>query len=416
LCLNYRWRGRIEQKTILVVDDEPFFREEIVTFLSNPTFAARGWKVEAAANGEDALARLEQSPCDVMLLDINMPGLDGMEVLRLMHEKHLLEQTYVIMLSAYSMYENVVTAMRGGAKDFVNKSEPVDQWIVRIERGFEWQELRWRKQRAEEELRLLAREVGHDIGGTTFFVLTQRVQALARLVSGDPDGERSIEVIQQILARIKRLADDLGHVAVALDSREVWRWETINLHRLLERLVQEFSYGHPNVTIVREWDEDIPPILGSRAQLERAFYNLLTNAGRAMPDGGTLTLRTRREGPAPPALGPSATLRINSAEGSLPKEPAEGGAWVAVDIEDTGVGISPEMQRRMFRIGASDWRNGQKGSGLGLYVARRNIENHGGRIEMTSVVGQGTRFTALLPIQPEGASSGSALGQTPRST
>jgi len=363
----------MEQRTILVVDDEPFFREEIVAFLSNSAFAARGWRVESAASGEEALARLEQAPCDVMLLDINMPGLDGMEVLRLMHEKHLLEPTYVIMLSAYGAYENVVASMRGGAKDFVNKSEPLDQWIVRIERGLEWQELRRRKQQVEEELRLLAREVGHDIGGTTYFVLTQRVQALSRLVAGKPEGERSIEVIRQILARIKRLADDLGHVATALDSREAWRWETLDLHRLLERLAHEFSYGHPDVTIVREWDEDLPPIHGSRAQLERAFHNLLINAGRAMPDGGTLTLRTWREGDA----------------------------WVAVNVEDTGIGIFPETQERIFRIGFSDWRNGQKGSGLGLYVARRNVENHGGRIEVTSAVGKGTTVTVRLPIQPE---------------
>jgi len=367
-----------EQKTILVVDDEPFFREEVVAFLSNPTFAAQGWQVESAASGEEALARLGEASCDVMLLDINMPGLDGMEVLRLMQEKHLLEQTYVIMLSAYGVYENVVAAMRGGAKDFVNKSEPLDQWIMRIERGFEWQELRRRKQQAEEELRLLAREVGHDIGGTTYFVLTQRVQALSSRLAGDPECERSIEVIQQILARIKRLADDLGHVAVALDSSEAWRWETLDLHRLLERLVQEFSYGHPDVTVVREWGEDIPSIHGSRAQLERAFHNLLINAGRAMADGGTLTLRTRRE-----ALPPS----------------QEGEGWVAVDVEDTGIGIAPETQEKIFRIGFSDWKNGQKGSGLGLYVARRNIENHGGRIEVASAVGEGTTVTVRLPIQ-----------------
>ena len=374
----------MEQKTILVVDDEPFFREEVVAFLSSPAFAARGWKVEATASGEEALARLEQAPYDVMLLDINMPGLDGMDVLRSMHDKHLLEQTYIVMLSAYGVYENVVAAMRGGAKDFVNKSEPLDQWIVRIERGFEWQELHRRKQQLEEELRLLAREVGHDIGGTTYFVLTQRVQALTTLVEGDPEGERSIEVIQQILARIKRLADDLGHVAVALDSSEVWRWEPLDLHRLLERLAQEFSYGHPDVTVVREWDEDIPPIHGSRAQLERAFHNLLTNAGRAMPDGGTLTLRTWQEGDA----------------------------WVAVGIEDTGVGIPPETQEKIFRIGFSDWRNGQKGSGLGLYVARRNIENHGGRIEVTSALGEGTTVTVRLPIQSQGASPGTTPVQT----
>jgi signal transduction histidine kinase len=114
----------------------------------------------------------------------------------------------------------------------------------------------------------------------------------------------------------------------------------------------------------------VPPVHGSRAQLERAFHNLLTNAGRAMPDSGTLTLRTRREGKA----------------------------WVAVDIEDTGIGISPETQEKIFRIGFSDWRNGTKGSGLGLYVARRNVENHGGRIDIASATGKGTTVTVRLPI------------------
>jgi signal transduction histidine kinase len=358
-----------EQRTILTVDDEPFFREEVVAFLSGSSFAERGWVVESAASGEAALARLEETSYDVMLLDINMPGLDGMEVLRSMQEKHLLESAYVIMLSAYGVYENVVAAMRGGAKDFVNKSEPLDQWVVRIERGFEWQDLRRRKQQAEEELRLLAREVGHDIGGTTYFVLTQRVQALARQVAGESECERSIEVIRQILGRIKRLADDLGHVAVALDGSEMWRWEPLDLHRLLERLIQEFSYGHPDVTVVREFEQDIPLIVGSRAQLERAFHNLLTNAGRAMPNGGTLTVRTQQ--------GEHNT--------------------VTIDFEDTGVGIPPEAQGKVFRIGFSDWRNGTKGSGLGLYVVRRNIENHKGRVRVHSVVGTGTTVTVQLP-------------------
>ena len=364
-----------EHRTILVVDDEPFFREEVVAFLSNYGAWPHGWRVESVASGEEALERLTQNPYEVVLLDINMPGMDGMEVLRQMQEKHLLDQTYVIMLSAYGLYDNVVAAMRGGAKDFINKSEPLDQWVMRIERGLEWQEMRRHSQQITEELRLLAREVGHDIGGTTYFVLTQRVQVLAGLVAGNPEGERSIEVIRQILSRIKRLADDLGHVAVSLDGSEVWRWETFNIHNLLDKLLQEFSYGHPNVTVVREWGADVPAIRGSRAQLERAFYNLLTNAGRAMPNGGTLTLRTRREGDG----------------------------WIVVDVADTGVGMSPETQARIFRIGFSDWRDGQKGSGLGLYVARRNVENHGGRVEVTSDLGAGTTFTVRLPLQPQGA-------------
>ncbi|MBE9507631.1 MAG: HAMP domain-containing histidine kinase, partial [Chloroflexi bacterium] len=97
-----------------------------------------------------------------------------------------------------------------------------------------------------------------------------------------------------------------------------------------------------------------------------------------------LTLRTRREGPA----------------------------WIAVDIEDTGIGISPEAREKIFRIGYSDWKNGKKGSGLGLYVVRRNIENHGGRIEITGAVGEGTTVTVGLPVQSDDVSPDATPAQT----
>jgi signal transduction histidine kinase len=155
---------------------------------------------------------------------------------------------------------------------------------------------------------------------------------------------------------------------------------------MLERLAQEFQYGHPNVTIEREWGDDVPPVHGSRAQLERSFHNLMINAGRAMADGGTLTLRTRGE--------------------IVPQDEAGTGGWVAVDIADTGVGISPAMLEKIFRIGFSEWKDGKKGSGLGLYVARRNIENHNGAIEMASEVGRGTTVTVHLPVQRESTPSG----------
>jgi two-component system sensor histidine kinase BaeS len=79
-----------------------------------------------------------------------------------------------------------------------------------------------------------------------------------------------------------------------------------------------------------------------------------------------------------------------------------------VDIEDTGIGIAPESLGKIFRIGFSDWKNGKKGSGLGLYVVRRNIENHAGLIDVTSAVGKGTTVTVRLPIQPGDASLGAA--------
>ncbi|MBN1812986.1 MAG: HAMP domain-containing histidine kinase, partial [Anaerolineae bacterium] len=76
-----------------------------------------------------------------------------------------------------------------------------------------------------------------------------------------------------------------------------------------------------------------------------------------------------------------------------------------------GVGIPPGAKDKIFRIGYSEWKSGHKGSGLGLYVARRNVENHGGRIEVISTVGQGTTVTIHLPIGSESASPTAARVQ-----
>ena len=126
-----------------------------------------------------------------------------------------------------------------------------------------------------------------------------------------------------------------------------------------------------NVQVTKELDPDLPTIQANPGQLQQVFMNLIINAHHAMPEGGKLAVRT----------------------GTVP------GGRAFVEIEDTGVGISPEDVGRIFDPFYTTKEEG-KGTGLGLSISRNIIESHGGMIGVQSTVGVGTIFRVVLPEAP----------------
>jgi len=109
-------------------------------------------------------------------------------------------------------------------------------------------------------------------------------------------------------------------------------------------------------------------IMAAEGDIRMALLNLLQNALHAMPRGGVLSLATREEGD-----------------------------WAVIDVVDTGVGMSSEIQQHVFEPFFSRRADGQKGTGLGLAIARSLVRRHGGMIEMESEVDKGSRFTMRFP-------------------
>ncbi|MEI7612977.1 MAG: ATP-binding protein [Betaproteobacteria bacterium] len=166
------------------------------------------------------------------------------------------------------------------------------------------------------------------------------------------------------LERIKRIVSDLKDFS-HVDAVE---WELFDLHACLERTLNvvwnELKY---KVTLVKEYGE-LPAITGLPHQLSQVFMNLLINAVQAIPEHGTITLRTGREADS---------------------------VWV--EVEDSGVGIAPENLSRIFEPFFTTKPVGL-GTGLGMAVSYGIVQKHKGRIEVRSVVGQGTTFRVSLPI------------------
>jgi signal transduction histidine kinase len=123
--------------------------------------------------------------------------------------------------------------------------------------------------------------------------------------------------------------------------------------------------------------EELPPVRADAEQLRQVFLNLGLNALQAMPQGGKLTI--------------SSGVRRGARRG-------EAASFLEVRFRDTGVGISPGDLKNLF---IPFYTTKEKGTGLGLPISQRIIENHGGTIEVRSQQGKGATFTVLLPIEAD---------------
>jgi signal transduction histidine kinase len=141
-------------------------------------------------------------------------------------------------------------------------------------------------------------------------------------------------------------------------------------------LLVRHKLANQNIRLVRQLQPDLPVVMGDAAQLEQAFLNLILNAAEAMPDGGTLTIKSRAI--HLPRSNPRTT-------------------HVSMEFRDTGRGMSEEVQRRAFTAVLGTTK--AKGTGLGLAIVGRIIETHRGTIRIRSRIGHGTAIVITLPVK-----------------
>jgi signal transduction histidine kinase len=156
---------------------------------------------------------------------------------------------------------------------------------------------------------------------------------------------------------------------MALGGGGAFELTKVNIERVFREVFFMLERKLVDVTLVVDADPYTPTIMADEGQMKQVFMNLIRNAGEAMPDGGTLTLRTRHDGQV-----------------------------IRVEISDTGSGISPENQERLFQ---EFFTTKDRGYGLGLHIVNTIVKRHGGTIAVESKVGEGTTFTLHLPIESD---------------
>ena len=216
----------------------------------------------------------------------------------------------------------------------------------------------------------LAGGVAHDMNNVLAAILA--AATLLRLESG-PAAEDA-----QVIERAALRGRDLLKGLMGLVRNEVQEVEPIDLNDLLTQDAGLLSKTTlERVRLVLDLDPGLPTVMGAPPAISTAIMNLCVNALDAMPEGGTLTLRTRRISP-----------------GS-----------VQVEVQDTGQGMPPAVLQRAMDPYFTTKPVG-KGTGLGLSIVFRVVESHGGAIHLQSEVGQGTLVRLTLPVDPAGAGKG----------
>jgi signal transduction histidine kinase len=349
---------------VLIVDDE----ESIVITLRGILERA-GYRVDAAMTIDAGLEKAEQTPFDVVLLDLRLGSDSGLTVLERLQLRK--PSPVTIILTGYGSLETSVQALRHGAFDYLLKPCDIDELKATIARGLAQRaaEAEAASRDREQFLAVAAHELKTPVTslrGYAQLLLSQ----LARHEPADPDRlRRAMQVIDAQTGRLDRLVQHL------LDGEAIARGDLAihpvptDLAALIQRAVRRAQQRSSQHAI----ETDLPESLEARVdpvRLEQVVDELLDNAIRYSPAGGTIRV----------VLAPTAADAVR------------------LSVQDLGPGVPVSQRGELFRRltpRADGARVG--GLGLGLYLCREAVEQHGGQITAEFPAEGGSRFVVTLP-------------------
>ena len=398
---------------ILVVDDE----QDIVKVLSKILELA-GYDVISAYNGTEAVQYVKENNPDLVLLDYMMPDITGLEVLQQI--KAFSEEVYVVMVTGRGSEEVAASVMKAGASDYVIKPFVKDQILTVVKDTLRIRSAEIKAKHLQEEVQELNRELERkveertrDLMETQDRLIHQTNLASLGEMSGGMAHEirnplNSIALYSQIMideldegdprreyiGKIMSDVDRINAIVTNLNlfSRRIKREKKpIHLLSSIKASIRTMStqFMKNNIKVRLDMEPDIPEVLASPEEMEEVFSHLLVNALHAMPQGGDIVIRVTK-------------TRGNSRAELLRDRPPAQRDYVEVKLKDTGIGIEKEALNKIFipfYTTKSDW----EGTGLGLSVVDRVINDHGGVIDVESEPGVGSTFIIRLPALESGS-------------
>src|SRR3989449_1435965 len=375
-----------ELPQILVIDDEMGPRESLRSLLKTK------YKGHTADSVEAGLKLLKEKPPDTIVMDIRMPGMTGIDGLRKIREidPHL----SVIMLTGFGALETAKEALRLGANDYISKPFDAGEMRQVIGRNVE----RTRVQRASETaaadikelnnrlLKELAQkerlaslgqasaEFVHDLGNPLTIVWGY-VQLLAKKLDRTEDGgavENAASVKElKIIEQNVRLCRELLTMWQSYGSVEASPHKPISVSAILREVIKGVGAiaAQNGVEVKANICEDTCTLLGDAVQIKRAIQNVIINA---------LQASVEKKG----------TVSVDCTQRDF---------YVDIRVEDTGSGISAAQMNKIFDPYFTT-KQSKSGTGLGLYITKKVVEDHNGSIKVDSTPDVGTVFTIRLPL------------------
>jgi signal transduction histidine kinase len=378
-----------ENIDVLLVDDEKDFRQILAKRLKR-----RGIHVREADRGETALQMLAESPVDVVILDVKMPGMDGIECLRRIKETQ--DLTEVIMLTGHADIQGGVEGIKAGAFDYLSKPVELEHLVRKIKQAFHKiqrilaeKEAHAFKEKVQQRmvvaerlvaLGTMASGVAHEINNPLAVIqdsagwLQQilekpEMQAMPRredfkkgLDRINTAVKRAGKITQQLLQAVKTQTTEMADPSTFVE---------VNLKNLSDEAITLVGpeASLKNIAVLLESPEPDPVAWTDPLQLLQVLLNLLSNSIQATKEGGQVVIRL---------------------DTSLEE--------AKIIVTDTGCGISKENISRIFEPFFTT-KEADQGTGMGLYVSWGIITSLGGLITVESEVDKGTTFIITLPAK-----------------
>ncbi len=396
--------------TVILVEDEAGTRATLCGILEDT-----GYEVIGLERGVEALEAIRGNHFDVIITDIRLPDVDGMDILEL--AKEINPDAAVIMMTGYASMETAVDAVNHGAYAYFLKPINPDELKTAIANALKQQRLLVENKRLVDSLQY-SNKLLFEANAQLRQEITERTRVEQELIdkSGEVEEANRLKseflahmshelrtplnaiigfsellidgVLGKITQRQKKCLNDilasgqhlLNLINEVLDLSKIESGKTelrltnFTLTDIIEPLKSSIM---PMLTSRKqsleiEVPDNLPPVRADKAKVRQVLLNLLSNAIKFTADGGWLKIE--------------AVWRND---------------WCQVSVSDNGIGINREDQERMFEPFCqldSPLTRERSGTGLGLTIARQIIERHGGQIWVESDYGQGSRFTFTLPL------------------
>ncbi len=408
--------------TLLIVDDNPTNLSVLFDYLSG-----YGFRILVAQDGETGLRRAKQARPDLILLDVMLPGLNGFETCERLKADHDTASIPVIFMTALTSTEDKVRGLQSGAVDYVTKPIQHEEVLARISthlrirdltqslREANAQILRFNREledkvrertaelrKAYEQLERLDRKksdlialISHELRTplTIFMGYAQILQQVEDVQKNSFLREVSDKIVTQA-GRLQALVQAMLEVSQIDQDFLKLSPVPVDLRRVLHALQKDYqaALDSRHLTLVLQGLETLPVIEADPEELPKVFDQLLSNAIKYTPDGGTITVRGR-------------------------SFVQNGEPWIEIVVSDTGIGIESGSLELIFSkfyttgeinlhsTGKTRFKGG--GLGLGLTLARGIVEAHGGRIWAESpgydeARCPGSQFYVHLPVHFRG--------------
>jgi signal transduction histidine kinase len=356
------------EKSILIVDDEAIIRDLCIR-------ALKGYRVLEARNGEDALSVFAKGGVDVILTDVMMPGMDGIELLRRLKE---IEPTIVvIVMTGFAEKDVILNALKADADDFISKpvnllqlKTAVDKALVKKALKEEIASLKSIDRFKTNFLSIISHKFRTPLTAISLFMQNLSTGVFS---SDDPACKMNLRLVSDEAAYLERLVADLLVFSRMMNTGEALKLEPCMLHKVIHGVLSESREIATRPAIEAILDlEPVAAVAADREKLSFAVKQIIDNAYKFSGEEGEVTISLRQEGET-----------------------------ILLTVKDNGCGIPhddlPKVYEKFYQVDPHN--TGQvRGFGLGLYYAREFVRMHGGSISIVSESGRGTTVTVSLPV------------------